>query len=689
MNPNNKKVTLSKSVSKGRTFLLLAAVLLAAAALACQELPDSVVNRDSEPAPTVAPPGPIAAPAEIEVQARLDFPHRADLTFVRAGEVEEILVEPGQRVTAGQILARLNTDHFPALEDEIVRLQTQIVEARDNIRQINKDYADEPVMVAQRIENVARMELANTQAEDFFEDIDRNHDDRVLAATSELDQAKIALEVAEDNLSDTRKDLEEDHEDLLAVAAQAKADAELALDQALERLEDYRENLSDDAVTAADRVTEADLLVDRNEDRLAEYRKDLADNAERARLQVTRAELALEAAEEVLEDFLAEHDRRIIRARTVVGAADAAVDAARAPLTQFLRSPIRDKEVDGKPVDIAKLNSLQAAVDLAEANLKKAEEDLAELQVGPDSLRVQELESNISVAALNLENARKDLAELEEGPDPIVLQELEFSIQVAELGLSRAKDDLSELEEGPDILVLNQLQSRVDTAKLNLDQAEKRLTDAMEGPDALIVPQLELSVTLAQRRLELAERNLKDLVDDGPDRNSVPLMEKEIATRLVQIDELYEGPDLVQLAQIEAINSSISLALERIGDIEEEMEETLLRAPFDGLIVLLNVAEDDRVSKNSRVMELLDPSQVKVDGFVDASFVKHISVGTRALVEIDTLPGRQLEGQITFLERDPRTERGVISHAVEIQFDLPEDAKVPVRLSAVDAVLIP
>ena len=595
----------------------------------------------------------------------------------------------GQRVSQGQLLASLNSDHFPALEEEMARLRYQIADARENIKLINRDYRTEPVMEAQRVETVARLELANTQSEDFFEDIDQNYTDMLTAARSERDQAQVALDAARDALAEAQRDLEADHGQVVVTAKQAKTDAELALDRALEQLEDYKKDLSDDAIRAGDRVTEADLALDQAGERLEDYRKDLEEEIVRARDRVTESELALDVAQNILEDFLAEHERQVIRARTMVGAADEALDGAKAPLTQFLRSPIRDREVDGNPVDVAKLNSLQAAVDLAEANLEKAQEDLEELEEGPDAFRVQELESNVSVAELNLLQAREDLSELEEGPDPILLQELESSVRVAELNVSRARENLADLEEGPDILVLNQLQSRVDLAQVNLAQAEKRLSEELEGPDPLVLPRLEVNVTLAQRRLELAERNLQDLVNDGPDRQSVPLMEREMSTRLAQIDELYEGPDSVQLAQIQSLNATISLALERIGDIEEEMEETRLRAPFDGIIFLVNVAEDDQVSENSRVMELLDPSEVMVYGFVDATFIKYISEGTEARVELDSLPGQVLTGRVSFLDEDPRTERGIISYALEIQVDLPPGAEAPVRLSAVDAVLIP
>ena len=680
--------SLPRGLRKFRTLLLLAAIALITGAIACQGQP--AASPADGPG---APPEPVrtanTAPAEIEVQARLAFPRRAELSFERAGEVEEILVSPGERVTEGQILARLDTDHFPALEDELVRLRFQIAEARDNIRKINRDYADEPLMEAQRVETVARLELANTQTQDFFDDIDQNYKDMLTAAMSEKDQAEVALDAAREGLAEAERDLEADHGQVLAMAEQAVADAELAQDRAQDRLEDYREDLSDDAIRGGDRVTAAEVVLDRAREQLDDYREDLDQDIVRARDRVTESELALDVAQNTLEDFLAEHNRQVIRARTVVGAADAALDSAKTPLTQFLRSPIRDREVDGNPVDVAKLNSLQAAVDLAEANLEKAEEDLDELEVGPDSFRVQELESNVSVAELNLAQAKKDLAELEEGPDPILLQDLESSVRVAELNLSRARDDLDELEEGPDLLVLNQLQSQVDLATVNLEQAKKRLGEEIEGPDPLVLPRLELNVTLAQRRLELAERNVQDLSDDGPDRKSVPLMEQEINARLAQIDDLYESPDSVQLARIETLNSAISLALDRIGDIQEEIDETLLRAPFDGLIVLLNVEEDDRVSKNSRVMELLDPSKVAVNGFVDAIYVKHVAEGTNAIVKIESLPGQELTGSVSYISVDPRTERGIISYALEIQVDLPPGAEVPARLSAVEAVLIP
>ena len=421
--------------------------------------------------------------AGIKLRARLAFPHRAELTFDRAGEVEEVLVSQGEHVEKGQVLARLNSDRFPALEEEIARLEYQIAEARENIRLINQDYQNEPLLAAQREETAARLELANTQAEDFIEDIDQNYADLLTAAISERDQAESALDAALDARSDAETGPGSEPSPGSGGGGAGQGGRRTGAGSGRRepgRLQGKFERRGDSGRQTG--LPAPELALDQARERLADYQEDLQESVIPGRDRVTKAELTLDLAQERLADFLSEHDRRVIRARTAVGAAEEAVDAAQIPLTAFLREPIRDLQADGKPVDIAKLRTLEAAVALAEANLTKAREDLGELEEGPDPFRVQELQSNIAVAELSLAQAKDDLTELEEGPDRVLLQELESNVTVAELNLSKTKEALEELEEGPDLLVLNQLEAQVELARVNRSQAEKRLGEALGRP---------------------------------------------------------------------------------------------------------------------------------------------------------------------------------------------------------------
>ena len=668
-------------------------VLLAAAALAliiaaagCAAASPGADN----PAPAALPAGAgqqeDPAAAEIAVRSRLVFSRKAELSFDAAGEVAEILVAAGDRVTQGQVLARLKADNFPALEEEMARLRYDIFQTRDTIRQLNLDFSAEPLLAAQRAETVAQLEYANLQSADFIADIDQNYADALLAARQARDQAILDLDRAQEDLEQAIADLEVVHQQTLAQAYQARADAELTLEQAEERLAEYTGDVSDDTVRAQDRVAKAELALDQAREALKDYRETLSDDTVRGQDRVTEAELALDLAKDARTDFIAEHDREVIRARTRVDAAKVTLDAAKDARTQFYRNPVRDLQSDTKSVDTDYLTRLENAVDRAESELEKAEEDLAELETGPDPLRLQELQSNITVAELNLSRAREDLTELEAGPDSLRLQELQSNITVAEVNLNRAREDLAELQEGPDSLVQAELQAAVTLAQAVRSRAEKTLAEEMAGPDRLPIRRLDLAVELAQTRLDLAEREVDELLADGPDRDSVPLREAETVARLAQIADLEEPPNPLQIAALEA---TIVVALERMDDILEDMEQTQLRAPFAGVVYLVNAAAEDRVSKDSLILEILDPRQAAIAGLVDANDIGRVKVGAAARISIAALPGRELAGAVTAVSEEPGTERGVISYPVTIRVDLPAGVDLPPQLSAVTSAILP
>ncbi len=671
---------------------LLLAAALAAAVLAAGYGATALFGARSPGAPPDRPAAGVPSgagrvqPSEIAVRSRLVFPIQANLAFEQAGEVAEVLVTEGDRVTAGQPLARLNTDHFPALEEEAARLRYEIAQGQDSIRQLRLDFSDEPLLAARRDETVARLEYANTQARDSLADIDQNYEDALTAARDAREQASLALENATDRWTEATEDLTPEHRQAVARAVRNQADSRVSVDQAQERLEDYLEGLEDGAIEAQDRVTEVALALDLAKDRLEDYLEEQQDGMIGAQDRVTEMELALDLAETALEDLVTEHNRATIRARTRVGAAEVALDAAESAVSGFISSPTRIQTADGRPVDIPRLRRLEASVALAESELEAASSDLAELEEGPDPLRLRQLESNVAVTRLNLSQAREDLTELEDGPDPFRLEELKSNVTLTELNLKQARDNLADFTEGPDRLIVEQLQAELELTRVNLENADRLLEEQLEGPDQLPLRLLKLEADLAGTRFALAERAVTDLLEDGPDREAAALLEREIAARLAEIDQLYEEPDPLQLAAVEA---GITLARERVEDIREEMEEAWLRAPFDGVVFMVNVEVDDRVNEYSQVVKLVDPGSVKIAGLVDATNVQFVAPGAAARVQIAALPGLDLSAEVVELAVDPSTERGIISYPVIIDVTLPAGAEVPLRPSAVTAVILP
>jgi RND family efflux transporter MFP subunit len=134
--------------------------------------------------------------------------------------------------------------------------------------------------------------------------------------------------------------------------------------------------------------------------------------------------------------------------------------------------------------------------------------------------------------------------------------------------------------------------------------------------------------------------------------------------------------------------ADVTLAQEVTGDALKNLLGATVRAPFTGVISLVNVETDDDVNKNSHVIEIVDPSVLAVEGSVDADDVKFIKNGAKARVKVDSLPEQVLAGAVSAVANSPRTERGVVSYPVTIQVDVPEGVHIPVALSGVSAVVI-
>ena len=169
-----------------------------------------------------------------------------------------------------------------------------------------------------------------------------------------------------------------------------------------------------------------------------------------------------------------------------------------------------------------------------------------------------------------------------------------------------------------------------------------------------------------------------------PDLAELTVREKAVDLAREKLSDL-EGPDPFEIAVKEA---GVLAALAKADDARKKLEGATVRAPFAGVVSLVNVSVEDLVSDESRVLEVVDPAQVEVDGLVDATEVQRVSAGATARVSIASMPGEALVGTVLGVAEEPRTERGVVSYLVRIKVALPEDQAAPVRLSPVNVVII-
>ncbi len=539
--------------SWSKTRLAAAVVAAIIGGAGCTELPFLSGPTAVPQTPTPIPPPPVRT--EVVVNGSLVFPRRVETSFDTAGEVDVVLVSQGDRVAAGQLLARLDPDVTIALQQELSEAVLKVDQTNEALDRARLKYELFPLEDAQRQRNIVKAEQEIADAEERITDYLYDHSQLIVNAETARTNAELAVASAEDALADYEEDF----------------------------LRDRRQRTLDIAALKA-RINSLELSMEQVRMRLDNINLDYQDREAKARVAFQQAEVAVEVAED--------------------------------NVTAFLRDPIPDYD-NRKPIDLDILNRLKTLLREAEVDLLSRENTLNDLE-SSRQLELEEGESQLVLLQSQMDQAREDLDELE-------------SFVEEDLGFRR-------------------LSAAVDAARVALTQAEHDLAELQEGPDEALLAVMRRDVELARERRE----------------------------------DLNEEPELLE---IQVLEDTLVTVQTRIDEIHEEMGELELHAPISGIVSLVNVEAGDLVTKDSRVLEITDPSEVAVDGIIGANDVPYVRVDSAARVTIESVPGRRFQGFVTELADEPRTERGVVSYELRITVEVPEGVEVPVRLSPVSAII--
>lgn len=157
----------------------------------------------------------------------------------------------------------------------------------------------------------------------------------------------------------------------------------------------------------------------------------------------------------------------------------------------------------------------------------------------------------------------------------------------------------------------------------------------------------ELAVAVAQQRLALAERTL-DRADFLKRRN-------------VQSD-----------ATADDARTNLELARLELRQAEEALRDTVLIAPFAGVVSLPEVELGDRVTTATRVASIDDRSQLLIEFEVPEVFFTRMGPGTPITATTAAVPDREFEGALRTI--DPRINAG--SRTVRVRAAVPNEDDV-------------
>ncbi len=178
-------------------FLLL---VLTLAAVAAWQQPQSFLRnsissdeQSEEPSPEVAET-PIRASGGVEAACRLVPVHSAQLSFSTSGLIDSLLVEEGQNVEAGTLLARL--DGQKKARAALVSAQRELAAAEEALTLLNENVY---LRVAQALKQLRDAEIAEKDAQ---KNLNRSKDGN--NSSAEIAQAEAGLGFVRANLQQAR-----------------------------------------------------------------------------------------------------------------------------------------------------------------------------------------------------------------------------------------------------------------------------------------------------------------------------------------------------------------------------------------------------------------------------------------------------------------------------------------------------
>lgn len=249
---------------------------------------------------------------------------------------------------------------------------------------------------------------------------------------------------------------------------------------------------------------------------------------------------------------------------------------------------------------------------------------------------------------------------------------LELAVTHAEVALLQARYNLDQAENPFTEEEISDAEQAVEDAEDFLDIADDMLRYALSHGGEWEVLQWQAEVLNAEIRLEMAEDTLDAMLNERDED------------------------------QIEILELQVYSAEQALEEAQSALEIETIMAPFAGVVANVSVEEGDIIPPPTvsqvTIVHLIDTSSMELVVELDEIDIPGVGWRQRVIIEIDALPGRQLEGFVISISPIPTVEAGLVLYSVKVGFEVPEGSGLRVGMSATadivlsersDALLVP
>ncbi|MCI0372182.1 MAG: HlyD family efflux transporter periplasmic adaptor subunit [candidate division NC10 bacterium] len=256
--------------------------------------------------------------------------------------------------------------------------------------------------------------------------------------------------------------------------------------------------------------------------------------------------------------------------------------------------------------------------DELEARRAEAVGQIAQLQAALDQLRRGSRPEEIARARAQAQQALENLAMVQTGPRPEEIRQARADVEAARAEAQSAEAQASRLE-------------------------------ALFAEGAVSVQERDNAVSRRdtdRARLEAARQKLR-LLEAGSRREEVAIAEQRAREAAALQEQVERGPREEEIRQAQA---ALAQAQARLAVIKTQLDETVIRAPRDAVVEVLDLRPGTLVAPNKPLATLIEPD-LWVRVYIPEDKLGRIHLGEPVAIQVDSFPGQRFSGTVEQINR--------------------------------------
>jgi len=243
-----------------------------------------------------------------------------------------------------------------------------------------------------------------------------------------------------------------------------------------------------------------------------------------------------------------------------------------------------------------------------------------------------------------------------------------LSNDVSGIVMDVAVQEGSRVKKGDVLLRLQpgQFQNALDGAKANLAQVELTL-EAMKRDYRRMLRDIEVRQAQLANNQATLDRTSRLVITGAGTQANHDTARFAVQADLAAVEALRTQAD-VQLARLGG-NPDISVAalpqyrqaLAQVAEAQRQLDHTILRAPFDGIVTLVDSVQPGMyLAATTPAFGLISSDRVWIDTNPKESDITHVKLGNPATVTVDTYPGRRWKGTVCSISPSSGAEFAIL-----------------------------